>query len=64
MALSVNRLGDAMVAAVDAVEDKTSRTAVFRALAEAIITELQTNALVTVATTGTATAQTGTGTIA
>ncbi len=71
MALSGNRLGDAMLAAVDALttEDKANRQKVFRALGAAIVTEVTTNARVTVsaavpsgipvATTGTAAAQTG-----
>lgn len=64
MALNANRLGDAMRAAVDAVGDKTDRTAVFRALAAAVVAEIQGEGVVTVtvATTGSASAQTGTGT--
>jgi hypothetical protein len=64
MALSANRLGDAMKAAVDAVGNKSDRTAVFRALAAAVVAEVQANALVavTVSTTGTAAAQSGAGT--
>ena len=64
MPLDATRLGNAMKAAVDAVATKSDRGAVFRALAAAVIAEVQANALVTVAvaTTGSATAQTGTGT--
>lgn len=64
MPLSGDRLGDALLAAVNAVADKTNRQAIFRALGNAIVTEVQANGLVTVtvATTGSASAQTGTGT--
>lgn len=68
MALNANTLGDAMKAAVDAVVDKTDRTAVFRALASAIVTHLTTNAVVNVTsvsgvTTGAGVSGPGTGTI-
>lgn len=68
MALSANRLGDAMKAAIDAVGDKTDRTAVFRALATAIVLEVQGHAQVVVAsvsgvTTGGGTSGPGTGTV-
>lgn len=63
MALNANRLGDAMKAAVDAVGNKSDRTAVFRALAAAVVAEVTANAVATVSvtTTGTATTQSGTG---
>jgi hypothetical protein len=48
MALSVNRLGDAILAAIDGVSDKTDRQALFRAMAAAIISEIQNFAQVTV----------------
>lgn len=48
MALDANRLGDAIKDAIDAVSDKTDRQALFRAMADAIVTELQDNATVTV----------------
>lgn len=68
MALDANRLGDAMKAAIDGVGDKTDRAAIFRALATAIVTEIQTNAQVIVAsvtgvTAGSASSGPGTGTV-
>lgn len=44
-----NTLGDAMLAAVNAVPDKTDRQALFRALGGAIVGHIQANAAVTVA---------------
>ena len=67
MPLSVNRLGDAMKGAIDALssEEKQDRTEIFRALADAIVNEIKDNAAVsvtvTVTTTGTAAAQSGGG---
>lgn len=62
MALNGNRLGDAIKAAIDAVSDKNDRTALFRAIGNAIVQEIETNALVNV--TGVAGgAGTATGTI-
>jgi hypothetical protein len=68
MALDANRLGDAMRAAVDAATSGVAaadinRSAMFRALAAAIVAEIQLHAVVTVvvSTTGSASAQTGTG---
>lgn len=64
MPLSINRLGAAILDEVDDVADKTDRAELFKAIARAVIEEIQANAAVsvTVATTGTAAAQTGTGT--
>jgi len=68
MPLDGNRLGDAMRAAVDAAAsgvaaEDIDRGAMFRALAAAIVAEIVDNAVitVTVATTGSASAQTGSG---
>ena len=76
MALDGNRLGDAIRTAIDNVSDSTDRTALFRAVGNAIIAEFQTSAVVTTTvavtnvtgvTAGAATsgpgAGTGTGTI-
>jgi len=51
MALNGNTLGDAMLAAIDAVGDKTNRQALFRALGAAIVTHIQTQGTVTVTVT-------------
>lgn len=51
MAMDPNALGDAMKAAVDAVVNKQDSTAVYRALASAIVAHIQTNATVIVKTT-------------
>lgn len=64
MALNANRLGTAMMEAIDGLGDsKTDRAAVFRALAAAIVGEIVGNAVVfvSVTTTGTATNQAGSG---
>jgi hypothetical protein len=65
MALNGPALGDAIKAATDALTDaqKANRVTLFEAMGSAIVTYLVTNAQVgvTVSTTGTATAQTGTG---
>lgn len=42
--MDANRLGDAIKSAIDGVGDKTDRQALFRALAEAIITEISQHA--------------------
>lgn len=69
MALNANRLGDAMLTAVNAVSTKTDRQALFRAMAAAIIAEFQVNGTVVVVsvsgvTTGPGVSGPGTGTIA
>lgn len=46
MALNGNTLGDAIMAAVDAVGDKTDRTALFRAIGNAIVSHITANAQV------------------
>lgn len=51
MAMDANTLGDAMKAAVDAVVNKQDSTAVYRAIAGAIIGHIQSNATVIVKTT-------------
>ena len=71
--LDANRLGDAMRAAVDAVgvapDIATYRTALFRALALAIVTEIKTNAVASVTsvsgvTTGAGVSGPGIGSVA
>ncbi len=47
MALDGDRLGNSILAAIDAVGDKTDRAALFRALGNAIVAEIKTNAQVT-----------------
>lgn len=71
MAMSGDRLGDAIKAAIDAMSeaDRANRTKLFRAIGGAIVSEIATHARVTVAadvpagipvaTAGTAAAQTG-----
>lgn len=51
MALNGNSLGDAMLAAIDAVGDKTDRQALFRALGAAIVTHITTQGSVAVTVT-------------
>lgn len=51
MALNGNALGDAIKAAVDAVGDKTDRTALFRAIGNAIVTHITTQGTVAVTVT-------------
>ena len=68
MALNAITLGNAMKAAVDGLADKTDRDALFRALAQAIVTHIQTQAQVTVVsvsgvTTGPGVSGPGLGTI-
>jgi hypothetical protein len=77
MALDGNRMGDAMMAAVDGVMalhpagvamTAAERRAIFRAMASAIITEFTTNGVVTIpfvtgVQPGTGTSGSGTGSI-
>lgn len=48
MALSNTRMGDAIKAAIDAVGDKTDRTLLFRAMAQAIIDEFKNNGIINI----------------
>lgn len=71
MAMSGNVLGDAMMAAVDALTlpDKRDRQKVFRAMAAAIVTHISSMGVVTVTsvsgvTTGAGVSGPGVGTIA
>lgn len=69
MAMNGDALGDAIKAAVDALPDpKTDRTAIFRAMGNAIVAHIQANAQVAVTsvtgvTTGGGVSGPGTGTI-
>lgn len=66
MALNGDVLGLAMKAAVDAVADKTDRDALFKAMGNAIVNYITTNATVAVVTPGVTagpTALAGTGVI-
>lgn len=61
-------LGAALKAAVDAVADKTDRDALFKAMGDAIVLHIQTNAAVTVTsvsgvTIGTGVSGPGAGTV-
>jgi hypothetical protein len=68
MALNGDTLGLAMLAAVNAVGDKTDRTALFKAMGNAIVTHIQTQGQVVVisvtgVTPGGGVSGPGTGTI-
>lgn len=63
MALTAAGLKAAIVAQLGSADDAAKRDAFALALATAIINYLTANALVTVTTTGSATTQSGTGTI-
>lgn len=68
MAMNGDTLGAAIKSAIDALADKTDRTALFKAMGDAIVQHIQANATVTVTsvsgvTTGSGTSGPGTGTI-
>jgi hypothetical protein len=62
MAMNGNALGDEIRALIDAVGDKTDRTALFRAIGNAIVTHITTNASVAVTVTSVSGVTVGVGT--
>lgn len=61
MAMNADVLGAALKSAVDGVGDKTDRDALFRAMAQAIVTHITTTATVTVTVASVSGVTTGPG---